>query len=129
LLATPVMARQAQGAFSTVWVSSNGGNLNLDMVFLPIDLVDDTSYEAVPYPWTDAVPFYAAWYAYMSMQRQSDAQLMLGRYGEVLRRGRTTATSTNLPENDAGGVGAVMATTKSTLGAAPPQMAAGRAGG
>jgi hypothetical protein len=123
LLATPVMARQAQGAFSTVWVSSNGGSLNLDMVFLPIDLVDDTSYEAVPYPWTDAVPFYAAWYAYMSMQRQADAQTMLARYAELTRRGRTTMTSTNLPENDSGGMGAVMATTKTPLGNLPPQAA------
>jgi hypothetical protein len=127
---TPVMSHQGQGAFSTLFFSTpNGGTLNLDLVLLPIDLASDNDPDAVPYPWTDAVPFYAAWYAYMSSQRQADAQLMLGRYGELVRRGRTTVTSTNLPENDPGGVGAMMATTKTSLGGAPPQMAAGRGGG
>jgi hypothetical protein len=124
---TPVMAHQGQGVFSSVFVSSpSGGNLVADLVFIPQALADDTSNDALPYPWTEAAPFYAAWYAYQQMQRQADAEMMKMRYHDVMRRGRTDVTSTNLPENDPGGMGALMANAKSTLGAVQPQPAQGQ---
>jgi len=65
--------------------------LNCDTVCRPIDLVDDTTAEAIPYPWTDAVPYYAAYLAYLSAQspaRQADAQRMFGIYSEFVTRAR-----------------------------------------
>lgn len=60
--------------------------LNLDVVALPSILSTDTDPEIIPYAYTDAVPFFAAFYAYMSAQRQTDAQTMYGRYQEFLVR-------------------------------------------
>lgn len=42
--------------------------LNCDCNCYPISLVDDTTVEVLPYPWTDAVPFLASYYALMSSQ-------------------------------------------------------------
>ena len=126
LIPTPVMATQGQGTFATLYLSSGGGTLTADLVLLPINLVTDNDDDAVPYPWTDAVPFYAGWYAYMAMQRQADAETFRGRYHEILRRGRSTVTSTNLPENNPGGAGAQLASAHMPLGMPPQAPARGQ---
>lgn len=128
VLPTAVMAHHGQGAAATLFFNSTGGVLVADVVALPIDLVNDGTPDAIPYPWVDAVPFYASWYAYMAMQRQADAQMFIQRYTEVLRRGRATVTSTTLPENDPGGVGALVSTTKAPVGAPPPRQGQGGGG-
>lgn len=71
--------------------------LTLDTSCFPIPLVDDTTVEAIPYPWTDAVPFFAAYYAYMSAQRQGDAETMLKRYKEFAGRARQMSNPSVLP--------------------------------
>lgn len=71
--------------------------LNIDSVCYPVPLVDDTTPEAIPYEFTDAVPYMAAYYAYMSAQRQQDAQTMYQRYQEFGARARKAATPTVLP--------------------------------
>ena len=42
--------------------------LHCDAVCYPIPLVDDTTVEALPYLWTDAVPYFAAYLALLSSQ-------------------------------------------------------------
>lgn len=62
-----------------------------DTVCYPIPLVDDTTVEAIPYPWTDAVPYFAAYLALLSAQsasRQADANRMFERYEEFANRAR-----------------------------------------
>lgn len=71
--------------------------LAIDAVCIPIDLVDDTTPEILPYLWTDAVPFYAAWYAFMAFQRQADADHMLERYTQMMGRARSGVTPGVLP--------------------------------
>ena len=71
--------------------------------------------EAIPEPFSDAVPFYAAWLCLMTLQRQADANLMLARYKELARRGRQLSTPTVLPENLPGDMGAKQAASKTTL--------------
>lgn len=71
--------------------------VNLDLSCTPIDLVDDTTVEAIPPLWTQAVPFYAAWYGFMSAQRQSDADLMMKRFHEQMDMARAAATPSVLP--------------------------------
>lgn len=71
--------------------------LSLDTVCLPIPLVDDTTVEAIPPLWTDAVPFFAAYYAYMSAQRQADGDMMLKRYEDFMGRARRISTPGVLP--------------------------------
>lgn len=65
--------------------------LNMDVSALPIDLVDDNTPEAIPFPWTTCVPFFAAYYALLSAQsaaRQADADRMMARYEEFKERAR-----------------------------------------
>lgn len=69
-------------------------SLVCDCVCYPLTLVDDTTVEAIPYLWTDAVPFFAAYYALLSSQtsaRQADADRMLARYNEFMKRARTSS--------------------------------------
>lgn len=130
--AESVMSHQGQGSFATLWIyAQQTGNLSADVVLLPDNLASDSDPDVVPYPWTDAVPFWAAFYAYMAMQRQADANVFLMRYYEMTRRGRSGVTSTMLPDNDPGGVGARLANLRSTLGApqAAPQGARQQGGG
>lgn len=117
---TPVAAHQGQGSSSDIWVSSvSGGSLWVDVVALPVDLIDDTTPDAIPFPWVDAVAFYAVYYAFMASQQQNEADLSMLRYRDTMRRARGEATSTNLPENDPGGLGARIAAAKVALGVLP----------
>ena len=68
--------------------------LQLDCVCYPILLTADTDVEALPYLWTDSVPFFAAYYALLSAQssaRVADAERMYNYYQEFVRRARNAA--------------------------------------
>ena len=65
--------------------------LNTDVMCYPIDLTDDTTVEAIPYLFTDAVPYLAAWYALLSAQtgaRTADAERMYSYYETFRDRAR-----------------------------------------
>jgi hypothetical protein len=68
--------------------------LTLDCVCFPIALVDDSTVEAIPYLWTDAVPYLAAYYALLSSQmqaRRADAEAYFNYYQTFLARARQSA--------------------------------------
>lgn len=68
--------------------------LYCDSVCYPNALVDDTTVEAIPYLWTDAVPYFAAYLALLSSQtqaRQADADRMMKRYEEFKDRARRSS--------------------------------------
>lgn len=52
----------------------------VDCLCLPQDMIDNRSVEAIPDPWTDAVPFYAAHLAYLELQDFNRAQGYLAMY-------------------------------------------------
>lgn len=89
-----VWSQYAQGVNGSIFVSAvpdSTYTLTLDTLCYPIPLVSDATVEAIPYPWTDAVPFLAAYYALLSAQsaaRQADADRMFARYEEYRNRGR-----------------------------------------
>jgi len=62
-----------------------------DATWVPIELGSDTDPEAIPYAYTDAVPYMAAYYAFMSAQRQSDADKMYSRFLEFKARAQKIA--------------------------------------
>ncbi len=72
---------------------------NLDCLGVPEALVDDTTPEAIPAIWTLPVPYYAAWFAFQSLQRQSDADKMLERFKEQMALARNAANPDLLVEN------------------------------
>ena len=68
--------------------------LLLDCVCYPIALTSDTTVEAIPYLWTDTVPFFAAWFALLSAQmqaRRADAEAYFNYYQTFLQRARQFA--------------------------------------
>ena len=65
--------------------------LNCDCVCYPAALTDDSDPEAIPYLWTDAVPFFAAYYALLSAQnnaRMADAERYFNHYTTFVERAR-----------------------------------------
>jgi len=75
--------------------------LNIDATWQPIPLVSDLTAEAIPYPFQDAVPFYGAYLAYMSAQRQADAQGKYAQYKEMIDRARGISVPDVLPSQSA----------------------------
>jgi uncharacterized membrane-anchored protein len=89
-----------QGAGGSVFlcpIPSQVLNMDWDVFCEPIALVDDTTVEAIPYPWTDAVPYYAAYLAFTNAQRAEDAGNMFAQYEQFMRRGRAMSESTFIP--------------------------------
>ena len=80
-----------QGVTGTIFVDpvpDQAYTLSLDSICYPVNLVDDSTVEAIPYPWTDVVPFYAAWYALCAAQKQTDADKMWERMQTYMARAR-----------------------------------------
>lgn len=71
----------------------------LDCVLLPIDLLDDSTVEAIPYPWTDCIQYFAAYLAYQNAQRNGDADRMWSLYQKFSLRGRDLSTPSTMPRN------------------------------
>ncbi len=68
--------------------------LNADCCCYPIALAADTDKEALPYLWTDAVSYFAAYLALMSAQTSSriqQAQSLFALYEQFMQRARTFA--------------------------------------
>ncbi len=100
----PLMWSQfAQGAAGTNTGSGASGSfyvdpipdfiytLYCDCVCYPIALTDDSTVEAIPYLWTDAVAFFAAYYALLSAQtgqRTSEAASKYEAYQTFVERAR-----------------------------------------
>lgn len=84
----------AQGALGSFYLDPAPDiayTLICDCVCYPVDLVDDTTPDAIPYMWQDSVPYYAAYLAFLSSQvpaRQNDANRMFERYTEFVSRAR-----------------------------------------
>lgn len=71
--------------------------LQLELIWFPIDLVDDSTPEFIPVPWQDCVKFYAAYLAYSNSQRTADADGMMGKFQTYLARARRMTKPTQLP--------------------------------
>lgn len=83
------------GSFYMYPLPSQDYQYEADCQVIPSDLIDDNSYEAIPQPWTDAVPYFAAHLAYLELQNFQLAEYYLGlydkmalRYSEYARPGR-----------------------------------------
>lgn len=85
------------GSFYLYPLPSQAYQLEWDCLCLPSDLIDDQSTEAIPMPWQDAVPYFAAHLAFLELQNYNSAKGMLElfdqymkRYGTYTRPGRVT---------------------------------------
>ncbi len=63
-----------------------------------VPLVDDTTPEAIPYAFTDAIPYFAANLAFLQTQRKDDAKAMYEQYLNYTRLARKYFQSTYVPD-------------------------------
>ena len=100
-VAAPIeYAQYGQGATGSLYFNPTPDQdytAYLDSVCFPIPLVDDTTVEALPYPWTDCVPYFAAYMALMSAQRAPDADHMFQLYQTFAGRARQMSNSSVVP--------------------------------
>ena len=78
-----VYAQFGQGASGSLFfypLPSQTMQAEFDLQVLPSDLVDDLSVEAIPDPWTDAVPYMAAHLAFLELQNYNAARMFLELY-------------------------------------------------
>jgi hypothetical protein len=127
-----VWAQYGQGALGSLYVAptpSSGSSLGCDTVCYPIPLNIDSDPEAIPYPWTDAIPYFAAYLAYLNAQRDQDAQAMYQRYEMFMRRARQISTPSVYPMQYPGSSGAAIVSQMGTLTQGGPSGGGGRGGG
>ena len=80
---------QAAGAADILFmypVASQQYQFEVDCLCLPTDLDDDDSPEALPSPWTDAVPWLAASYCYAELQNANMAKYYQDQYDNYCHR-------------------------------------------
>lgn len=64
------------GALYLAPIPAQSNPMEVDLTLVPAPLVDDDDPEPIPYPWNDAVPYWAATLALLAQQRREDAQAM-----------------------------------------------------
>lgn len=86
----PTMCAQlGQGASGSLFlypIASQPYQMEWDCTFLPADLNSNLDAEAIPLPWTDAVPMLAAAYAFMELQNLNAANYYIQLYEKFLNR-------------------------------------------
>lgn len=93
-----ICAQYGQGTDGSIYfypIASQPYQMEWDCLCLPSDLIRDQDYEALPRPWTDGVPYMAAYFAFMDLQNFNSARFMssefdrfMTRYGAYARPGR-----------------------------------------
>ena len=95
-----MFAQFGQGAGGSVYIQPEPtGALPMEWncVCLPLDLAVDADAEAIPYPWTDAVPYFAAYLGFMNSRRPEEAQNMFGIFEMTMKRSRAQSEPTFIP--------------------------------
>lgn len=96
-----VFTQYGQGESGSIYlfpVPSGTYNMEWDTYCQPIDLVTDSTVEAIPYPWTEAVPYYAAMLCYEYSQRNDDSQRMMSLYKQKMVEARAFSQPPQVPD-------------------------------
>ena len=125
-----VAARLQPGLTGTLWIAPTPDDfapytLNLDAVGYPAPLVysnGDADPEALPYPWTDAVPMLAAHLAYIAEGNAEASAMWWNEYTMFERRAVQGTTPTRFVGNYPGGSGAHLVSQQMPLTAQMPQV-------
>ncbi len=86
----PTMASQlGQGVAGKLYlypIPSQAYQMEWDCYCLPTPLIVENSIEAIPDPWRDCVPYFAAYLAYLNAQRKADSDGMKAIYDDFMHR-------------------------------------------
>jgi len=95
-----VWSQQTQGSTGAIWfwpIPNGTVAMICEGSWVPVALTTDSTPEALGYPWTDAVPYFAAYMAYLNAQRGSDATRMMNLFNAFMKASRGGATPDWLP--------------------------------
>ena len=84
-----IYSQYGQGAGGSLYmypIANQTYQFEVDCLCLPMDLQDDGTYEALPDPWCDAVPYFAAHLAYLEIQNFNAARGMLDLFDRQVGR-------------------------------------------
>ena len=76
---------------------SQPSQMDWDAYCLPIDLVNDGTAEAIQYPWSSAVPYYAAYLALFNSQRYEDSTKMEQQYEKRMQEATSMTQPPTIP--------------------------------
>lgn len=96
-----VFAQYGQGVSGSIYlypIPAQASEMRWDCYCLPIDLDDDADPDAIPYPWTECVPFLACYYCYLNAQRKDDANMMFNEYARLTVNARTRVSPAVVPD-------------------------------
>lgn len=96
-----VWSQYGQGVNGSIYlwpIPSQASQMDWDCYCTPIALVTDNTAEAIPYPWTDCVPYYAAMLAYRNAQRKDDADRMEKEYNRYMEEARAMSEPPFIPD-------------------------------
>lgn len=99
-------SQYAQGVNGSVYfwpIPSQVSPMDWDCYCLPINLAADTDPEAIPYPWTTAIKYYAAKLAFFNAQRFEDSDRMAGEYDKAMKKARAMSEPPFVPDMYDGG--------------------------
>lgn len=96
-----VWSQYGQGVGGSIFINlpDQSYTLSLDCVCLPTDLSFNFTTDALPFPWTDSVPFYACWYALMSVGLKDEADKKYEQYELMMARARGMSNPDVLPSS------------------------------
>ena len=92
-------SQQGQGTSGTVYfypLPAVALTATIDLTALPTPLIDDSTPDVIPDPFSNAVAYYAAYLAYLSAQRSQDSQGMFSLYRQFADQARGFANGSVL---------------------------------
>jgi hypothetical protein len=93
---------QGQGGSVFVWpIPSVVTPWDWDCLCVPFNLQSDADFEAIPYPWTSAVSFYATYLALLGEargDRRDDARFFYAEFDRRMREARADTTPPRVPD-------------------------------
>jgi hypothetical protein len=98
-------AQYAEGVNGTIFIGpvpDQAYTISADCICIPSNLGTDSDPEAIPAPWTIAVPYYAAYLALLSAptpERRNDAVKMLQLYDQFMTGARRQVAPDIMPSN------------------------------
>jgi len=95
-----VWAQHGQGALGSFFIfpaASQVEEMQIDCYCQPMALSPMQTIDLIPDPWTDAVGYYSAYYAYLQAQRMKDAQAMLSLYRMKMMEARVFVSPSLIP--------------------------------
>jgi len=89
LYVSTIFSQYGQGEGGSLYmypIPSTAYQMEWDTFCLPSDLITDQDNEAIPGPWTEAVPYFAAHMCYLELQNLNAAKFYLDLYDNMVHR-------------------------------------------